>query len=191
MSDTLINITQTIERVEISVSPVNETVLIDIISVQEEVVVVVSEVGTKGDTGPPGGQGGQGPMGLPGPQGIKGDKGDPGSGGSETVTITAIENIGAFKVVNGDGSMANSSTTGKRNWAIGLSEAAIANGFSGTVMLAGEIENGSWSWVAGNVLFLNGTSLSTVSPLTGFTQKIGVAKDSTTIEINIGPAVLL
>ena len=106
-------------------------------------------------------------------------------------TVTVSESIAQGEVVNSDGSKANSATVAKRNKAVGIANAAIANGFSGAVITDGIITFGSWAWVAGDIIYLNGTALSTTSPTTGFTQKIGVALSATIIELKIGEAVLL
>ena len=113
------------------------------------------------------------------------------SGNSVSTIITVSENISAGNVVNNDGSKANSATTGKRNKAIGVAGAAIASGFSGTVTTDGILQYGGWAWVAGDILYLNGTALSTISPGTGFSQRIGVAIASDKIDVEIGEALLL
>lgn len=119
--------------------------------------------------------------------GIKGDKGVAGN----TTTITVSENIAAYELVNSDGSKADSSVVGKRDWLIGVANAAINSGFAGTVTLIGDIINTSWNWTAGNIVYLNGTSLSTTPPTTGFVQMIGTAKDNHTLEIKISQSILI
>lgn len=122
-----------------------------------------------------------------GTRGPKGDKGDPG--GNTTIAVT--ENIAAYELVNSDGSKASSYITGKRDWLLGIASASILSGFSGLVVMFGDITNSSWNWTAGNVIYLNGTALSTTPPTTGFIQMIGTAKSNHTIEIKIGQSILI
>ena len=111
---------------------------------------------------------------------------DSGIGIKQSITVT--ENISQGNVVNSDGSKADSSVVGKRNKAIGIANAAITSGFSGDVVTEGVITYGSWSWTAGDIIFLNGTSLSTTAPSTGFIQIIGKAISATKIEVKISQA---
>jgi len=132
----------------------------------EDVFIQIVEVGEKGD------------------QGIQGEAGN-------IVEITVSENILAFEPINSDGTKANSATVGKRGQLIGLALANINNGFSGDAVLFGEITNPSWSFVAGNIVYLNGSTVSTTPPNTGFIQKIGTMKSNTTLEVNIGVTILI
>ena len=116
-----------------------------------------------------------------------------GGGSSTTLTqvITVTATISQGQVVNSDGSKGDSTATTKRNKAIGIADANITSGFSGNIITDGVITYGSWSWTAGDILYLNGTSLSTTAPSTGFVQKIGRAISSTKVEVEIGEAILL
>jgi hypothetical protein len=105
--------------------------------------------------------------------------------------VLAAVNLAAFDVVTIDGNKANSATLGHYGRVMGLATVAISSGFTGTVEIEGQITNGSWSWSPNDKLYLNGTTLSTTPPVTGFVQKIAVAKTSTTIIIELGPPVLL
>lgn len=105
--------------------------------------------------------------------------------------VVATEDIAAFVVVTSQGKNANSGTLSGIDRIIGISDAAIATGFSGTVTMIGVIENPIWSWSTGDPIFLNGSSLSTIAPSTGFTQRIGTAKNSTTVYVDLGEPVML
>lgn len=120
----------------------------------------------------------------------KGDKGDTGAVGG-TVLATAAENIAAFAPVNSDGTICNSSVVGKRNWCIGIAIAAAGTGFAVTVQQVGSITNNAWSWNPGDIIFLNGSTLSNVPASTGFIQKIGKAITANKIEVNINQAILI
>lgn len=106
-------------------------------------------------------------------------------------TITVIENIAAFEVVNADGSLADSSIVNKRDKVIGIALQAIANGFSGDYQSDGPITNPLWNFVKGDVLFLNGNTISNIAPTSGFSQMIGKAINNNTINININQAIRL
>jgi hypothetical protein len=58
-------------------------------------------------------------------------------------------------------------------------------------VIEGDITNPGWAWTSGDIIFLNGTSLSTVAPSSGFVQRIGIAKTSQTIVVGLGDPVLL
>lgn len=107
------------------------------------------------------------------------------------VSLTATENISQYDIVNGDGSKADSSITSKRGKVIGIASENIPNGFSGNIITEGEVENVLWSWLPGNILYLNGTILSTSASGAGFSQRIAIAKTATKIELQIGLSILL
>jgi predicted RecA/RadA family phage recombinase len=106
--------------------------------------------------------------------------------------VLAQENINQFDMVTADGYIANSSVLSKKNKLVGMAMADIPTGFKGGVVSEGIIINELWAWAIGDKLFLNGTSISTTSPGAGnFSQMIGKAVASDTIEIKIDQAVLL
>ncbi len=74
---------------------------------------------------------------------------------------------------------------------IGLANSTQAEGMPVIIQLAGEIENLAWHLVAGEVYYLvSGGEISSTPPDTGFVQRIGVAKNSTILVINLGEPVL-
>lgn len=100
-------------------------------------------------------------------------------------------NIPAFAAVTSTGLAANSATTAHFGKVIGVTLAAIASGFSGLVQVAGQLTNPAWAWSTGDLIFLNGASLSSSPPGTGFVQPLGTAKSATTIILEIGTPILL
>lgn len=122
---------------------------------------------------------------------------DSGSGGGSGSTqsnaviteIVAINNITAFKAVNGNGTESDSSNVMEMDKCIGVSKATILAGFSGEVVTSGDITNPSWSFGTGNVVYLNGNNLSLTHPISGFCQIIGVSKNSNTITVDIKQAI--
>jgi len=149
------------------------------------------QVGSAGPSGPKGDTGAQGERGRTGPKGDTGPSGADGASGSSSFLLLATENIGAFVAVTSNGKVANSATTAHAGKVAGVSLAAITSGFTGSVQSVGEVENPSWTWTAGDVIYINGTSLSTTAPSTGFSQRIGTAKSATKIVVELGEPILL
>ncbi len=107
------------------------------------------------------------------------------------ISITVSTNILKGESVNLDGTKSNSSIVGKRDKIAGLANTDINSGFSGDIVVEGILQNSGWSWSINDIIYINGTSLSNTPPSTGFIQKLGVAKNSTTIDIKIGQSILL
>lgn len=55
----------------------------------------------------------------------------------------------------------------------------------------GQLTNLNWCWRANDVIYLNGTQLSTVPPETGFVLRVGCAINDHTIRIDLGEPVIL
>lgn len=155
----------------------------------EVTFVPESQMGPTGPagTGKPGATGSIGSTGPPGAEGPAGPAGP--SGGF--VSLSAFENLPAFSPVTSTGFIASSSNLAHLGKVIGINPATILNGFSGQVTVSGEVNNPGWTWISGQNIFLNGGTLSTVPPFSGFSQKIAVAKNSTTVVIELGDPVLL
>lgn len=107
-----------------------------------------------------------------------------------TIEIVANENISSFKVITIDGYNADSSDVTQRAKIAGITLETINTGFSGQVKARGEITNPSWSFTAGSPIFLNGTSISHTPPSSGYQLFLGVAKSTTTIELNFSYGIL-
>jgi hypothetical protein len=121
--------------------------------------------------------------------GTQGPKGDPGI--STVVSVVAQENLVKYDVVTGDGKKADSGNLLHRNKLVGLATQNILSGFSGEVQCGGSLQNPAWTWTTGDRIYLNGTTLSTTAPDSGFLTQVGVAVGSDTINIEIQPSILL
>jgi hypothetical protein len=121
--------------------------------------------------------------------GPQGPKGDPGI--STVVSVVAGEALAKYDVVTGDGKKADSGNLLHRNKLVGLATQNILSGFSGEVQCGGSLQNPAWTWVVGDRIYLNGTTLSTTAPDSGFLTQVGVAVGSDTINIEIQPSILL
>lgn len=129
-------------------------------------------------------------MGLTGQQQIV--SGGGGSGGTNLeIDFVATETIAAYQVVTSDGKVGNSATISQKNKIIGIAKTNVAIGFAGKAIGFGEIQNVAWAWTVGDKIFLNGILLSTSAPATGFSQQIGTAIASDTIDVKDQPSVLL
>lgn len=152
--------------------------------------------GTVGPAGPPGKDGKPGKDGAPGRNGTNGAPGALGPQGppgkpASTVTVNAQEVILAFSPVTVTGREADSANLAHFGKVVGLAVSSTASGFSFPVVVTGEVTNPSWTWVAGNLIFLNGPGLANTPPGSGFSQKIGMAKNSVTVVVELGEPVLL
>jgi hypothetical protein len=137
--------------------------------------------------GPTGREGARGLRGESGPQGVSG-----GGGGGATVEIVSVEPVAKYSPVCSDGRVADSNDLSSLGRVAGVSaDEAAGPGFPFKVQVVGEISNEAWSWSAGDIVYLNGTGLSTSAPASGFIQRIGAAKNSSTIVINLSDPVLL
>lgn len=163
------------------------------ISVQGRAMIVPSanvttvktgEKGDKGDRGEKGNKGDKGAAGIDGPQGL------PGAIGG-VVSVTASTNIPAFSAITSAGDRADSSNILHFGKIIGITKTIVFSGFIVEICQIGELENLNWAWITGQEIFLNGNSLSSVSPISGFVQRLGIAKNSTTIIVELESPVLL
>lgn len=109
----------------------------------------------------------------------------------DNAEILANTNIPAFSLVTGNGQIADSSNLAHFGHVIGISTAAVLSGFIDTVVTEGEVTNGLWTWVNNDKIFLNGTSLSTTPPASGFNQFIAIARNNNTIYVRLQQPILL
>ena len=107
------------------------------------------------------------------------------------ISLVATADIPAFSAATATGKPADSNNVFHKNIVIGITRAEIANGFSGYAVIDGEIDNPAWTWTAGNVIYLNGTTLSTIAPSTGFRVIVGTAVTATKIDVGIRESILL
>jgi predicted RecA/RadA family phage recombinase len=114
-----------------------------------------------------------------------------GVGGVSAVDLLAAADLSAFTVVIANGNIADSNNMAHCGHVIGIALSNIAAGFIGVVATSGEVTNPAWTWLRGDVLYLNGTALSTTPPSSGFLQQIAIAQATTKVIVDMGPAILL
>lgn len=118
---------------------------------------------------------------------------DPISTGSANeifVEVTAAENLNKYDVVTVTGYKADSSNLAHINKVAGIVVENVLTGFIGQVQILGELVNTDWNW-SGSLLFLNGTSIQTTAPATGFVKIIGQVKNANIMFINLEESILL
>lgn len=93
---------------------------------------------------------------------------------SVTVEFVAQVNISSFQVVTSDGFVGDSAVIGQRSKIVGIALNNVLTGFTGTAVIAGKITNSGWAWTIGDILYLNGTSISTVAPASVVTMTVDV-----------------
>lgn len=153
-----------------------------------------SATGQTGARGPKGDKGDIGQKGDAGPQGVQGIQGIQGPAGvaASSVKIQAVGNLPPFSVVSSTGRAVDSSNPSQFfGKVVGITTVFTASGFVADVFESGEIINPLWSWTTGDVIFLNGTSLSIVPPISGFCQRVAVASGSQKIIVLLGEPLLL
>lgn len=113
------------------------------------------------------------------------------SGGQETIDVVAAEDLPAFVMVTVNGNIADSSNITHYGKVVGMTIASVVAGSIAGLIDDEEVTNLAWSWVAGQKLFLNGTTLSVTSPSSGFCQMVAVARNNNTIIMRIEVPILL
>ena len=110
---------------------------------------------------------------------------------TDTADIVATANIAALQLITAGGAVANSSNVAHFNRVVGIVMIATLSGFIATATVEGEVTDGSWGWTPNVKLFLNGTALSTVPPSSGFSQLVGLTRNSNTVFIRLLSPILL
>lgn len=137
-------------------------------------------------------------VGIPGPPGPPGSS----SGGSSDhieITGTAAQALSGHRAVyrRADGLIdyADAATLGDISRAIGVTQGAASSGAPVTVMMLGEMIEGSWSWTAPGLIFLgaNGALTQTVpvAPGSQFQAVLGYAVSPTRMYVDRQPSIHL
>ena len=107
------------------------------------------------------------------------------------IEVVASENLPIYRLITSDGYLADSNNIFHRVKIAGITLEVINTGFSGKVLVSGEVINNSWNFTPNSDVFLNGTNLSNTVPSTGFSINLGVTKNSNTLILNIKNSILL
>lgn len=107
------------------------------------------------------------------------------------IKVIARESLQKYVAVNSWGERASNIGVRSYGKVLGITQDTFGIGLEATVVFNGEIINNLWSWAPGSIVFLNGTSLSTTPPLSGFSQKLGIVKNPNTILVELGEPIML
>jgi len=114
-----------------------------------------------------------------------------GGAGGEFILVTMQEAVPAFVMVTSTGFRADSTNQAHRGKVVGMTTAAVGIGEVATLSDDDEVTNVGWSWSPGQNVFLNGNIVSASPPSTGFSQKVGMARNANILVLQIGPAIQL
>jgi len=112
--------------------------------------------------------------------------------GSDTVAITAAENLGGHRIVTVEGFYASKDTATDRNKVLGMTTGAVSIGSEATVQVSGFIEESSWNWNVDLPVFLSTDGQLTQSAITsGFSLIVGKPRTATNLFISISEPIIL
>lgn len=121
-----------------------------------------------------------------------------GSGGAsnEQVAYVAAETLSGHVAValDDDGELikADNTETSHMGRVIGVTTQAISIGATGYVQTYGSLTEPTWTWTMGSPVYLSAVgALTQTPPSTGFSLKIGIPEDATTLFIRIGEPIQL
>jgi hypothetical protein len=103
----------------------------------------------------------------------------------DTADVVASVDLPALCLVTAGGEIADSSNPFHFNHVLGILMTPVAVDNVATLVVEGEVTDLTWSWTANQKLFLNGTAISTIPPSTGFSQLVGITRNSHTIFIRL------
>lgn len=132
-----------------------------------------------------------GPAGPTGPVGATGPAGDGSTFPSTATQLTAIGN--ALRAAGANScARADSSDVADAGLVIGIATNDAAVSETVQVRAAGYMTHGSWTWTAGQQIFVGVDGVLTqVAPTSGFCQTIALAVTSTTILVRLNSPILL
>lgn len=112
--------------------------------------------------------------------------------GSDTVAVTAAENLGGHRIVTVEGYYASKDTATDKNKVLGMTTGAASIGSEATVQVSGFIEESSWNWNVDLPVFLSTDGQLTQSAITsGFSLIVGKPRTATNMFISISEPIIL
>lgn len=112
--------------------------------------------------------------------------------GSDTVAVTAAENLGGHRIVTVEGYYASKDTATDKNKVLGMTTGAVSIGSEATVQVSGFIEESSWNWNVDLPVFLSTNGQLTQSTITsGFSLIVGKPRTPTNMFISISEPIIL
>lgn len=132
-------------------------------------------------------------VGPPGPQGPAGPMGPSGGAGVERVADVALGGHRVVRATSVDGvDYASNDQPSHRDVVIGITSNAASSGGAVSVVSAGAMTEGSWSWTPGLPIYagLNG-ALTQTPPVSGWLRILGFATSPTSIVVQLLPPIVL
>lgn len=112
--------------------------------------------------------------------------------GSDTVAVTAAENLGGHRIVTVEGYYASKDTTEDKFKVLGMTTGAATTGTEATVQISGYITEPGWNFTVGEPVFLSTNGhITQTAPTSGFCLIIGKPKTATTLFIEIHEPTIL
>ena len=112
--------------------------------------------------------------------------------GSDTVAVTAAENLSGHRMVTVEGYYASKDTTTDKFKVLGMTTGAVSSGSEATVQISGYITEAGWSFTVGDPVFLSTNGhITQTAPTDGFCLIIGKPKTATTLFIEIHEPTIL
>ena len=110
--------------------------------------------------------------------------------GSDTVNVTAAENLSGHRIVTVEGYYASKDTANDKFKVLGITTGAVTNGSEATVQISGYVTEAGWNFTVGNPVFLstNGHLTQTV-PTDGFRLIVGKPKTATTLFLELSEPI--
>lgn len=112
--------------------------------------------------------------------------------GSDTVAVTAAENLGGHRIVTVEGFYASKDTATDKFKVLGITTGAASSGAEATVQISGYLTEPGWNFTVGNPVFLSTNGhITQTAPTDGFCLIIGKPKTATTLFIEIHEPTIL
>lgn len=174
---------------EVSCELVIEHDVETLVIVEPEIDVVIVSDGVRGPRGE------RGEVGPQGPQGIQGPPGPSGGGEFQALKIVAGENISGHKALVSIGGLAyhaDPTNIDHLNAVIGVANSSVTAGDEVQYLVFGGTS--AASFIADSTYYVGADGMLSTDPAAPgavWIQKIGRAKNSTTLLVELGPAIKL
>ena len=110
--------------------------------------------------------------------------------GSDTVAVTAAENLSGHRIVTVEGYYASKDTANDKFKVLGMTTGAVSSGAEATVQISGYITESGWSFTVGNPVFLSTNGhITQTAPTDGFRLIIGKPKTATTLFLELSEPI--
>lgn len=128
--------------------------------------------------------------------GRRGPQGPPGAAGGASVTRQASSAISGHRAVRerSDGAVeyADPATPSGLTTVLGITSGAASGGAPVTIVTTGEMDEQTWSWTPGGLIYLGAAgALTQTAPTSGSLMVLGVATSATSMLVRIAAPIQL